>query len=197
MSTETAAAVLLIAAPVLFNVTFALLGTRLEYPDILRRPGGEILERFRAGGSSLILLWRSFMLSGLLMIGAVVLFGEAVAGTGVIAVATVVGVLAGLVQMLGLLRWVYVVPSLARAYADPSASEQRRDTTVAIFRALHQHLGVGVGAWLAGSTRVHRRSRGRPQRRAATRRDGRTADRGAGAERRPRIPPPTTRSRRR
>ena len=77
---------LLIAAPVWFNVTFALLGL-LTDPAVV-----------------------SFMLSGLLIIGGVVLFGEAVAGAGVIAVATVVGVLAGLVQMLGLVRWAHVVP---------------------------------------------------------------------------------------
>lgn len=56
MSTKTAAGALLIVAPLWFNSTFALLGQRFEYPDILRRPTSEILERFRAGGSSLILL---------------------------------------------------------------------------------------------------------------------------------------------
>lgn len=76
---------LLIAAPVWFNVTFALLGLLTDAVV-------------------------SFMLSGLLIIGGVVLFGEAVAGAGVIAVATVVGVLAALVQMLGLVRWAHVVP---------------------------------------------------------------------------------------
>ena len=53
---ERAAGVVLIVAPLWFNATFALLGKRFDYPDILRRPTAEILERFRAGGSSLILL---------------------------------------------------------------------------------------------------------------------------------------------
>src|SRR5438105_14240757 len=54
---EAAAGVVLIVAPLWFNTTFTLLGNRFDYPDILRRPTTEILERFRAGGSSLILLW--------------------------------------------------------------------------------------------------------------------------------------------
>ena len=49
--------------------------------------------------------------------------------------------------MLGLLRWVYLVPSLARATRIRTRSEQR-EATVAVFRAMHQYLGVGVGEHL-------------------------------------------------
>jgi hypothetical protein len=47
------AGIALIAMPVAFNVSFALLGARFDYPDILRRPTGEVLERFRQGGTTL------------------------------------------------------------------------------------------------------------------------------------------------
>jgi hypothetical protein len=148
MSVEVAAGTLLIVAPLWFNATFALLGKRFDYPDILRRPATEILDRFRAGGSSLILLWWMFMLSGLLLIPAVVLLGQALGFTGVVPLAVTVGVLAGLVQMLGLLRWVYLVPSLARMTADPGLESGQREATIAVFRAMHQYLGVGVGEHL-------------------------------------------------
>jgi hypothetical protein len=148
VSVEAAAGVVLIVAPLWFNANFALLGKRFEYPDILRRPTSEVLERFRAGGAGLILLWWTFMLSGLLLIAGAVLLGQ-VLGFGVIVpVATTIGVLAGFVQMLGLLRWVYVVPGLARAYTDPSAGTEQKEATAAVFRALHQYLGVGVGEHL-------------------------------------------------
>jgi len=148
VSVETAAGVVLIVAPLWFNANFALLGKRFEYPDILRRSTSEVLERFRAGGSGLILLWWTFMLSGLLLIAGAVLLGQ-VLGFGVIVpVATTIGVLAGFVQMLGLLRWVYVVPALARAYADPTLGPEQREVHAAVFRALHQYLGVGVGEHL-------------------------------------------------
>jgi Domain of unknown function (DUF4386) len=138
----------LIVAPIWFNTTFAFLGRRFDYPDILRRPATEILERFRSGGSSLIILWWLFMLSGLLLIPAVVLLGQALRFTGIVPLAVVVGVLAGLVQMLGLLRWVYLVPSLARASSDPAVASEERQATIASFRAMHQYLGVGVGEHL-------------------------------------------------
>lgn len=148
MSVEAVAGAFLIVAPVWFNATFALLGKRFDYPDILRRPATEILDRFRAGGSSLILLWWMFMLSGLLLIPAVVLLGQALGFTGIVPLAVTVGVLAGLVQTLGLLRWVYLVPSLARTTADPGLESGQREATLAVFRATHQYLGVGVGEHL-------------------------------------------------
>jgi hypothetical protein len=148
MKVEVVAGAFLIVAPLWFNTTFALLGKRFDYPDILRKPATEILDRFRAGGSSLILLWWMFMLSGLLLIPAVVLLGQALGFTGVVPLAVSVGVLAGLVQMLGLLRWVYLVPSLARVSADPALDGGQREANVAVFRAMHQYLGVGVGEHL-------------------------------------------------
>jgi hypothetical protein len=148
MNVEVSAGVFLIVAPLWFNATFALLGKRFDYPDILRRPADEILDRFRAGGSSLIRLWWMFMLSGLLLIPAVVLLGQALGFTGIVPLAVTIGVLAGLVQMLGLLRWVYLVPSLARLHADPALGSGDREATVAVFRAMHQYLGVGVGEHL-------------------------------------------------
>jgi hypothetical protein len=138
----------LIAAPLWFNATIAVLGKRFSYPEILRRPTEEILERFRAGGSVLIILWWAFMLSGLLLIGVAVLLPQALGFGGVLPLAATIGVLAGLVQMLGLLRWVFLVPSLARIHEDPQASPAQREATLAIFRAFHQYLGVGVGEHL-------------------------------------------------
>jgi hypothetical protein len=148
VNVEVAAGILLIVAPLWFNASFALLGNRFDYPDILRRPAGEILERFRAGGSALIILWWTFMLSGLLLIAGAVLLGQVLGLGGIVPVATTFGVLAGLVQMLGLLRWVYLVPALARAYADPALNADQREVQAAVFRALHQYLGVGVGEHL-------------------------------------------------
>jgi Domain of unknown function (DUF4386) len=148
VSIDVATGVLLIIAPVWFNASFALLAKRFDYPQILRRPTGEILERFRAGGTSLILLFWTFMLSGLLLIAAAVWLGRVLGFGAVVLLATTIGVLAGLVQMLGLLRWVFVVPALARIDADPSLGPEQRETNAAIFRALHQYLGVGVGEHL-------------------------------------------------
>ena len=70
------------------------------------------------------------MLSGLILIAAVVLLGRSLGLWGIVPLAVTIGVLAGLVQMLGLLRWVYLVPSLARAYADPSVEAGQREASL-------------------------------------------------------------------
>jgi Domain of unknown function (DUF4386) len=108
----------LLRPPLWFNATFALLGKRFEYPDILRRPTSEVRERFRAGSSGPILLWWAFMLTGLLLIGGAVLLGQSLGFGGIVPLATAIGVLAGLVQMLGLLRWVDLRPERVRRPPD-------------------------------------------------------------------------------
>ena len=86
--------ILLIALPIAFNVAFAALAARFEYPDILRRPTGEVLERFRAGGSSLVLLWWAFAMTAVLLAPAAVLLSASLTGadSALLATATVVGV---------------------------------------------------------------------------------------------------------
>ena len=152
MTIDVVAGTLLIVAPLWFNTTFALLGKRFEYPDILRRPPGEILDRFRAGGSSLILLWWAFMLSGLLFIAAAVVLGQSLGLAGVVPLAVSIGVLAGLVQMLGLLRWVYLVPSLARTYADPtSRAANVRPASPCSARCISTSVSASASIWATSS----------------------------------------------
>jgi len=150
VTTKTVAGAFLILSPIWFNLWFAVLARRFDYPDILRRPPEEILARFRAGGSSLILTWWAFMASGGLLIASAVLLFLVLERHAPKAstIALVVGVLAGLAQVLGLLRWVYLVPALARIHADLEASEATRAAAVVTFRAFHQYLGVGVGEHL-------------------------------------------------
>jgi hypothetical protein len=150
MSTTTIAGLLLIAVPLAFNAAFALLAARFDYPDILRRPTAEVLSRFRAGGTPLVLTWWAFALTALLMVPLVVLLSRAIgdADPTLIAVATTVGVLAALVQFLGLIRWPFLVPYLARTAAEPDASEARREAVDVVFQAFNRYLGVAVGEHL-------------------------------------------------
>ena len=150
MSTTTIAGVLLIVVPLAFNAAFALLAAGFDYPDILRQPTAEVLAKFRAGGSSLVLLWWAFALTALLMVPLVVLLSRAIddADPALLAVATTVGVLAALVQFLGLVRWPFLVPYLARADADSEASAARREAVDVVFQSFNRYLGVAVGEHL-------------------------------------------------
>lgn len=73
---ETVTGALLVALPILFNVTFALLSMRFDYPDVLREPTAEVLRRFREGGAGLILIWWAFALSAVLLAPVVALLAH-------------------------------------------------------------------------------------------------------------------------
>jgi hypothetical protein len=150
VSAATVAGLLLIAVPLAFNAAFALLAARFDYPDILRRPTGEVLAAFRAGGTSLVLLWWAFALTAVLLAPVVVLLSSAVsdADATLLSVATTVGVLAALVQFLGLVRWPFLVPYLARVAAEPDAGPARREAVDVVFQAFNRYLGVAVGEHL-------------------------------------------------
>lgn len=135
---------MLIAAPILFNVFFAALAVRFSYPGILREPTTDILRRFREGGSGLILLWWGFAMTGVFFIPVAVLAGDLVADPTLRSVVVTVGVLAGLVQTLGLLRWVFLVPHLARE----SAAGADAKAVDLVFQSFHRYLGVAVGEHL-------------------------------------------------
>jgi hypothetical protein len=150
VNVERAAGAFFILLALAFNAFFLLLGRRFDYPDILRRPTDEILSRFQAGGVTLKLLWYGFMLTAVLLIPVAVLLGQVLARDGleIVPVATTMGVLAGLVQFVGLARWPFLVPALARANADPAATKATREATKVAFESFHRYLGIGIGECL-------------------------------------------------
>jgi hypothetical protein len=140
---------LLIAVPVLFNLFFFLLQSSFDYPNILRQPAEDVLARFAAGGSSLVWLWYGFAMVPALFIPAAVLLRRAFpAPMPLLDLATPFAVVAGLVQLLGLVRWPFLVPELARTFLDPASSEATRAAALTVFGAFHQYAGVAVGEHL-------------------------------------------------
>ena len=148
MTTESVAAVLLIAVPIAFNVTFTLLARSFSYPDILRQPAGSVLTRFGAGGTPLVVQWWAFALTALMMVPVVVLLAALFVEGPLRTLALATGLLSALVQTLGLMRWPFVVPVLARRYLDPRATQNQRESAELVFDALHRYLGIGVGEHL-------------------------------------------------
>jgi hypothetical protein len=151
MDARQVTAAFLIAVPIVFNLAFFELGRAFDYPSILRRPADEILRRFAAGGSGLLLRWHLLFLSALAMLPLSVLLAVVLdAGAILTPLTLVVGVVAALVQAVGLARWPFAVPELARRYlaADgPDADTTRRSVEV-VFAVLHRYLGVGIGEHL-------------------------------------------------
>lgn len=152
MTVEVFAAVLLIAVPIAFNLAFLELGRSFDYPRILRHEPDEILRRFAAGGSGLILRWEALLACSVLMIPLAIVVARVLGASPTLTASSlVVGVVAGVVQMVGLVRWPFAVPELARRYVaapDGPAGDATRRSVEVTFETLHRLLGVGIGEHL-------------------------------------------------
>jgi hypothetical protein len=118
---------------------------------ILRKEPDEILRRFAAGGSGLLLRWHALLVSALTMLPLVALVAVGRAAPPALTVLSIViGAAAALVQALGLVRWPFAVPELARRYvgADGPDAEATRRLIELNFATLHRLLGVGIGEHL-------------------------------------------------
>ena len=151
MDTRQITGILAVIVPIVFNLAFFELGRAFDYPSILRRPADEILRRFAAGGAGLLLRWHLLFLSALAMLPLAVLLAVVLdAGPVLTPLTMVVGIVAALVQAVGLARWPFAVPELARRYvaADGPDEEETRRSIEVVFAVLHRYLGVGIGEHL-------------------------------------------------
>lgn len=144
----------LVVAPLYANVPFAILGASFSYPDVLRQPPEEVLARFAAAGMPLIFAWYAYLLAALMFFAVVLAFRAAVGARrpDLALAATVIGTLASAFQVIGLARWVFVVPKLAATYVDPSSTEATRAAAAVVFDTLNQYAGVAIGEHLGQLT---------------------------------------------
>jgi hypothetical protein len=150
MKLTTLTGLLLIIVPLAFNTTFFLLQRAFEYPNILRKPTEDILRRFKDGGAPLRRLWYAFAMSAVLFTPVPVLVQQVFGPDApwYLVVGTAIGVLAGVVQFLGLIRWPFLVPSLADIYTDPESTPATRESVAVTFQAFHRYVGVAIGEHL-------------------------------------------------
>ncbi|HNC08219.1 MAG TPA: DUF4386 domain-containing protein [Anaerolineales bacterium] len=141
------AGLLFIVGTVLINIPYTLLIINFDYPDILRQPTAEILTRFQAGGNALIYTWLAFAWVGLPMLFGVIMLKQILKDENApfLEIATTLGVIGFIVQVIGLLRWVFVVPVLARLYTAPGTDSATQAAVSAVFTAVHQYGGVILG----------------------------------------------------
>jgi hypothetical protein len=131
-----------------FAGSATVLSSTFDWPDILREPAAVVLPAFTAGGTSLIWTW--FVTAWTYaVIGVPILLLPAVVGRrddAALRVATAVGAASVLLSLIGFLRWVFVVPPLARAYAGGDATT--RAALEAAWTAQHQLGGALLGEHL-------------------------------------------------
>ncbi|NEA34910.1 DUF4386 domain-containing protein [Streptomyces sp. SID13031] len=139
---------LLVLAAIAFGVAASVLSSTFDWPDILREPAGVVLPAFTAGGTSLIWTWFAVAWTYALLAIPILLLPQALnrRHDPVLRTATWLGAASVLLSLIGFLRWVFVVPPLARAYAE--GDETTRAAVQAAWTAQHQFGGALLGEHL-------------------------------------------------
>ena len=139
---------LLIAGAVGVLIPYSILTIIFDYPDILRQNTSIILTKFHEGGNELIWTWFFFALIGLPLIPAYILIGQKFENKApLVRMATTIGVIGLIVQMIGLLRWTFVVPVLADSFVH-ATDEATKAAAIVSFKTIHQFAGVILGEHL-------------------------------------------------
>lgn len=140
--------ILLVSGAIALLIPYTLLTIIFEYPVILRQETGTILTKFHEGGSRLIWTWFAFAITGIPLIPAYILLGQELENRGpLVRMATTIGVIGLVVQMIGLLRWTFVVPMLANSFVE-STDPAIKAAAVMAFKTIHQFAGVILGEHL-------------------------------------------------
>lgn len=148
MKNNKTTGLLLISGAIALFIPYTILTIIFEYPDILRQDTATILTKFHEGGSSLIWTWFAFAITGIPLLPAYIMIGQkAEEKYPFVKIATTIGVIGLVVQMIGLLRWTFVVPVLANTFVT-ATDEATKAAAIVSFKTIHQFGGVILGEHL-------------------------------------------------
>lgn len=143
--TKKASGLLFIIGALAVLVPYTILTITFNYPDVLRKDTASILTAFHEGGTGLIGTWFAFAIAGLPLIPAYIFLGQAFQKqSSLIRLATSIGLIGLIVQMIGLLRWTFVVPVLANSFVY-GIDEPTKAAAIMSFKTIHQFGGVLLG----------------------------------------------------
>jgi hypothetical protein len=139
---------LLITGAIALFIPYTILTIIFEYPAILRQDTATILTKFHQGGTNLIWTWFAFAITGIPLLPAYIILGQQLESkTSWVRVATNIGIIGLVVQMIGLLRWTFVVPVLANTFVN-AVDEPTKAAAIVAFKTIHQYGGVILGEHL-------------------------------------------------
>ncbi len=139
---------LFIAGAIALFIPYTMLTIIFEYPNILRQDTAIILTKFHEGGSRLIWTWFAFAITGIPLLPAYILLGQKLeAKSPFMRTAATIGVIGLILQMVGLLRWTFVVPVLADTFTS-ATDEPTKVAAIVAFKTIHQFGGVILGEHL-------------------------------------------------
>ena len=148
------AAIFLIIEVVLIFAPLIILGAAINWPASLDEPASVNLPLILKQYGPMMTGYSIYLVYSLLFWPMAYLTGRAIVGVdtanAIFRVATGFAVLSVLARALGIVRWLFAMPILARMYIDPAASEEARAGISMAYEMLNAYAG-GVGELLGVS----------------------------------------------
>ena len=143
-------AILLFVEVALINVCFLVLQSVFEFPAILNKPATHVLPLFYKNSSIIIPTYYAFTVSSMLLIPLALLLHRILAPkpSTFMTITTTTGIVAAVFQILGFIRWPFLVPYLATTYVNPQTSEATRQSIEVFYNAFNIYAGHTVGEHL-------------------------------------------------
>lgn len=136
---------------------FFILAPSINWPASLDEPPAIILPLILEQSTAVFAGYLSYLIHSLTLIPLAILLRDALGLEGATGRAVVtLGVLAGFAKALGITRWLFLMPGLATAYTEPSATPATLDAIAVVYEAFNAYaggvgelMGVGLfaGAW--------------------------------------------------
>jgi hypothetical protein len=136
---------LFVVGAIAFAAAATVLSSTFDWPDILREPAGVVLPAVVEGGTGLVWTWFATGWTYAILAVPILLLPAALGRRDdpVLRAATYVGAASVLLSLIGFLRWVFVVPPLARSYVAGDPVTQA--AVEAAWTAQHQFGGALLG----------------------------------------------------
>ena len=143
-------AALLIVFAIGNAVAAGVLGAVFGWPAVLGEPASVALPMFAENQAAIVSGFYLFIVLSVLLVPISLGFYRLTASGGSLLAPTVAafGILAGAFQLMGWIRWPFVVPDLARAFLDPAATTGVRDATASSYELINSYAGAGLGEHL-------------------------------------------------
>jgi len=131
-----------------FGAAATELSSAFDWPDILREPADVVLPEYVDGGTGLVWIWLATAWTYAIIAVPILLLPAALDRRDDVAlrVATWIGATSVVLSLVGFLRWVFVVPPLARSYVEGDATTKA--AVDAAWTAQHQFGGALLGEHL-------------------------------------------------
>ena len=145
---RTTGALLLMFA-VLNLAAVVLLAGAFGWPAVLGESAAVALPAFAAAAPAVVSGFLLFTLLSVALVPISLGLHRIIGGGGLwLSTVTAFGVLSGLTQTLGWIRWPLVVPGLAATYLDPATGPELRTATASSYELLNSYAGAALGEYL-------------------------------------------------